>query len=522
MNAGQLLLRANEAILTAAIVGLVIGTTLAFGGAVWWAPVLIAVLAVAVVAACLVRMLLEGTMRVLKSPLTFLWIVALGLGVVQLAPLPPPLAARLSPQAQAVYSRGVLPALVHTDDPSQELPRPASVRSPATLDRSATLRSVVGGLACLGLFWGVSHFTDRLGRLYVVWGCIIAAFFFNTAFALVQVGCQVEGLFGLLQPGTSPFWAPTVDDLVRVPNTAVLRPVAVSAATAGHPAWAALIPDRPFLFGTLMGGSGAYLALGALGMPLALAVTLQLLAPRGSREELGTRLRDSGHGSLVVLICGLLLASALLAGLMAGPLACIPLAIGLALVGLPAARPTGLRWSAVGLTVAVLLCLGGGVVLGDVWRRLPGARPPILSVDLTAARRVWTDALKIVADFPIVGTGLGTFATAFPFYKSEDATRTSALSSLLQWWVESGAVGLAALSIAGAWSLFRLPGAVGRVGTADRSLVFGLIGAAVSFSLFSLVHWTVELSAVAIAASAWAGTCNRWLAGGTDLFVERG
>ena len=67
-------------------------------------------------------------------------------------------------------------------------------------------------------------------------------------------------------------------------------------------------------------------------------------------------------------------------------------------------------------------------------------------------------------------------------------------------------MGLALLLIAGAWSLFRLPGAVRRVGTADRSLVFGLIGAAASFSLFSAVHWTVELSAVAIAASAWGGT----------------
>jgi len=25
-----------------------------------------------------------------------------------------------------------------------------------------------------------------------------------------------------------------------------------------------------------------------------------------------------------------------------------------------------------------------------------------------------------------------------------------------------------------------------------------------------------------MAASAWGGTWNRWLAGGTDLFVERG
>jgi O-antigen ligase len=145
-----------------------------------------------------------------------------------------------------------------------------------------------------------------------------------------------------------------------------------------------------------------------------------------------------------------------------------------------------------------------------------------MPTDLAEASRVWAEALAIVADFPIVGTGLGSFAAIEPYYKSADAASTTARSSLLQWWVESGAVGLALLLIAAAWCLVRLPAAVRRVGTADRSLVFGLIGAAASFSLYAAVNWSVELSAVAVAASAWGGTWNRWLAGGTDLFVERG
>ena len=78
------------------------------------------------------------------------------------------------------------------------------------------------------------------------------------------------------------------------------------------------------------------------------------------------------------------------------------------------------------------------------------------------------------------------------------------------------------LALAGFWCLVRLPGALGRVGTADRALAFGLIGTAAGFTLFSTVHWTVELISVSLAASAVAGGLNRWLAGGTDLFVERG
>ena len=96
------------------------------------------------------------------------------------------------------------------------------------------------------------------------------------------------------------------------------------------------------------------------------------------------------------------------------------------------------------------------------------------------------------------------------------------MSSLLQCGVESGAVGLGLLAMAGLWCVCRLPVCLKRVGSADRTLAYGLIGAALGFSLWSVVHWTVELPAVAISASALGGTWNRWLAGGTDLFVERG
>jgi hypothetical protein len=87
--------------------------------------------------------------------------------------------------------------------------------------------------------------------------------------------------------------------------------------------------------------------------------------------------------------------------------------------------------------------------------------------------------------------------------------------------VETGLAGVGLLAMAGLWSLWRLPSCLKRIGTADRMLARGLIGAAVGFSLWSAFHWTAELPAVAISASALGGTWNRWLSGGTDLFVER-
>jgi hypothetical protein len=515
------LLDLNDRVLTVTLAVLLAGTALAFGGHVWWAPPALAVLCLILVLGCLSRMLLEGRMRVLKSPLTALGALAVLTALAQVAPMPQRVSEALSPESRAVYAVGFLPGRARALDPAAEMPEAPVIRSPVSLDRPATLRWAAGASACLAVFWAAAQVTNRLGRLYVVWGSVVAAFFVNTALAVVQLACRARGLFGLIEPGRGPAWAPDVNDLLTSPGASLLR--LVGEPRPDHPAWALAVPDRPFLIGSLMGGPGAYLALGALGMPLALGLTLQLVAPRGSREPLGSRLAQSGQGGLVVLLYSLLLTSAAVVGLLAGPALSLPFALGLLAVGLPSARPTGLGWSAVGWSTLVVAALAAGAAGGEVCSAERGVTPPpVAPATLEASARVWRDALPIVRDFPVLGTGLGTFASVYPFYKTRDEAATTAMSSLLQWWVGSGFVGLGLLAVAGLWCLVRLPGAVRRVGTADRALVFGLIGAGVGFSLFSTVHWTVELVSVALAASAVGGTCNRWLAGGTDLFVERG
>ena len=360
----------------------------------------------------------------------------------------------------------------------------------------------------------VAHATDRLGRLRLVWGSVVAAFGLNSAIVLVQLAGGSAGLYGSIEPGHGPAWGPSVDDLLTTPNATALR-------EAGDSGWPLPQPGRPFLVGSLMGGPGAYLALGALALPLALGMALQILAPRGSREGLRDRLNQSGQGGALALLVAATVSGAVLVGLMAGPVLAGTFALGLILAGVPGAWGTGLRGSAVALTGLALLSLGAGVGIGEGIGRPPGIAPLATRADWVASAQTWKEAARIARDFPILGAGLGSFASIHPYYKATDAGTTTARSSLLQWWAEAGTAGLLILAAVAVWSLGRLPGAIRRVGSADRPLAFGLLGALASFALLSAVHWTVELTAVALAAGAVGGTFDRWLAGGTDLFLER-
>jgi hypothetical protein len=515
------LLAAFDRALALGIASLVAGTALGFGGAAWWSPALIAGLAGLIAVLWTARAAASWRWTVLKSPLMGLGVLVLALAVVQSLPIPARIARAVSPTARSIHTVSTLPELAREDDPDAE---PAelisSERSPLTVDRPATLRWLGGAAACLALFWVASHFTDCLKRLYLVWGSVVAVFLLNAAIALIQLVGQSDGMYGFIEPGKGPVWAPTAADAIAAPGATALRSVGTSRPTP-H-AWALPSPDRTRFVGTMMGGAGAILALGAIGLPLALALTLHLIAPRGSREGLWVRLGESGQGSLLVLLYAFTIIAALVVGMVSGTGLAVPFAVGIILVGVPSLFGTGLGWKGLILTTLTLTALGGGVALGGAWPSIFPTANGLPRVEFTEARAVWSDARAIARDFPLVGVGFGSFPTIQPYYKTRDASSTTAMSSLLQWWAESGAVGLAILGIAALWGLVRLPGAIRRVGSGDRALAFGMIGAPVCFAGVSALHWTVELAAVALAASAVAGSCNRWLAGGTDLFVERG
>ena len=108
----------------------------------------------------------------------------------------------------ALHSVGVLPELARTTTRTRPCPSRSQSRTPASVDRPATLRWLLGALGCLTLFCVVAHDADRLDRTLLVWGSVVAPLFLFTSFGMIQLLGGADGLYGAYRPGKSPSWAP--------------------------------------------------------------------------------------------------------------------------------------------------------------------------------------------------------------------------------------------------------------------------------------------------------------------------
>ena len=182
---------------------------------------------------------------------------------------------------------------------------------------------------------------------------------------------------------------------------------------------------------------------GTLALPLALAILLHVLSPRGSRESFSARLGHSGQGSLLLLLSILMLLGVFLMGLVAGAWYCLPMALGLLTVGLPAVMRPPVRWPALALLALLLAGLAAGVALQTFWPLLLSGQAPVQPPDLKTAQSIWSESMRAIREFPLVGSGLGSFATIHAYFKDHDLSSNTAMSSLIQWGVETGAAGAA-------------------------------------------------------------------------------
>ena len=495
---------------------------LAFGGVVWWFPMVGGLLLFLLALVSLIRAWISGSYAIFKSPIGLLGALAIGLAVFQIIPIPVALIGRQSPRTVRVWENRDVPLEAGSARADNSTPV-VDGKVILSADRPGTLRWIVGAIGCMTLFVIVGHFVDRLSRTWLVWNSLIVAFGICTWAGGLQIVGQNPDAYGFFSAGTGSAWMPSVADLKSGPVMTRLRAVprfGIPSEGNKPPVVIAQV-DPTFAIGSLITGPGAYLALGSLVIPLIFGMALYRLSPRGSRESLLIRLRP--HGGLASLI--LLLATGLLGlglfGYLGGLILSSSILLGICIVCLATLRRVGVSRASILFFLMAFPCIYLGHLCGQWFGRPAGCPWIVDSEGFNRTEQVWTEAVRLGLRFPYFGTGLNSFGAVHSQVKHDDAGSSTALSSVLQWWAETGMAGVALVLVGLLWSLRKLPAAWSRVGSADRALPAALLGSAISFGLYSCMAWTIQLPAIAIAAAAICGSINRWLVGGTDLFLEK-
>lgn len=502
MNGRHRLILRLDTLVSALLASIICGSIVAFAGQVWWFPPLLATAAVCVALAWVLRSAIAGRFVALRSPIAALGLVVVALGLVQIFPLPTRLAAHLSGR----------------DDGVHEGEAPLAGSQVISLDRPATFRWAAAALACVVVMVVASHHVDRASRLRLIWGSVIAGFGVGTFSGLLQVAGQSPAVYGVISPEYAPWWGPSMNDRLAGPNVARWREV----SPGGRAESSFLVPrlEPTFAVGPHVGGPGGQLALACLALPLALGMIAHAVAPRGSREPLLVRVRQDDSGAWLGLAIPVYVAGSILHGYLGGSLLAIPVALGLTIVAAGSCWRTGNTRGVVLLALVGMCSLALGVAIGSWLGRPMGAPWVAVGRHREQLLELWKGAWRTGRDSPWFGVGLGAFGAVVPQIKRFDAASETAASALFQWWAETGLAGVFVLAAGLCWVVWNLRGAWDRVGQADRSLSAGMIGSLSAFAVFSLVHWSIQGLAISLSAAAVLGTANRWLAGGTDLFLE--
>ena len=105
---------------------------------------------------------------------------------------------------------------------------------------------------------------------------------------------------------------------------------------------------------------------------------------------------------------------------------------------------------------------------------------------------IWANTLQIIKDFPLMGSGLGTFTQVFPAYRSFhiEGLVTHAENDFLQLVSEAGLVGTGLLTIAFLFLFYRVFSGIRKLSPEDSRRYIGIGGLVGILAL--LIHSNVE------------------------------
>ena len=146
------------------------------------------------------------------------------------------------------------------------------------------------------------------------------------------------------------------------------------------------------------------------------------------------------------------------------------------------------------IVISLLLFLAYIGILSDALNRiLTLTEPDKLSLEMRP--KVWKDSLNIFKDFPILGSGLGTFGNVFPKYKSfgEQVTFLYAENDYLQALTEVGALGFLIIL----WGIIAFSKTIFKYVKKDP-VILCLVTSVVAIAIHSLFDFNLHIPANAV------------------------
>lgn len=472
-------MRATDPVLRWGPVALLAFAPLAWGSVEAWSEMVVVVGSSAIGAVWLLRLTLHpaccdadraagGHIGSWSAGLLVPLIVVLGVGLLQLLPLGP-LAAALSPTGAEIQRQAGLDAGSLT----------------LSMARQETLRALAQfagyALLFLAVFDGL-HGRAEVRRLALV-------------FVILGFAHALGGILWHYQSAGRAYWSPKAVGRSFGPYINRNHFASLMGMTV------------PFGIGFLLSlGHRRKGAAGETGPPARLTA-------RASEERGPQRLLAGFSVAVMAGALGLSLSRGGLVSTLAA-LAVLAAAIG-------ARRLTrGHLWMAVS-AVAGALAFTVWLVAQPLLDRLGS----ITDAAAVAARTgIWSDSLRLAADFPFFGSGFGTFAEAFPRYQTAHAGQRMihAHNDWVQLFAEGGLAGtLAVLAVIGGYAAAALKRLRRRRDREVVALALGGLAGLLAFLLHSFTEFNAHIPANALWFTVLAALTLKALAGRVHLAIPR-
>lgn len=474
---------------------LILFVPLAFAGTTYWAWTVMELCVALGLVLWLLQAIVQQRLCIVRTPLNVLAVLLVLFVFLQLVPLPAGLVSRLSHDRVALQVTGN-----PTADLSQAAAAPSRV--PLSIYRWGTLQSFFRLLAYVGFFFLLINFLHTRARIARVLAVVVLAGIVVALGGLTTMNQNQARMYRLF---------PTGDDLESPPSINARIPDQMSAGYGYAVSQTAVRGVEWFRFKAKAGDVfGSFpqtnQAAGFLVMiiPVALGVMFAFLSTRRAEWGQAGGLLYSTEGNMVLLML-VVLASLLLGLVMTRSRGGLIVGIGALIVTFVLAGFAG-SWRR-GLVTAVVLAvfiLVPVLVIGHL--QLTGTVRETLNLALNPWSndrvRFWSAAEKIAADFPLVGTGVGTFKQIYPLYSTGGPQAYYAHNDWLQWRVEGGSLGMILAGVTGV--VYAVIVIVGLVRMRDRPMRRLLLGTFLG-SLAVLAHASIDFD-FAIPATAFTFT----------------